>query len=95
MDVTGNLFIADTDNHRVRRVDAVTRIITTVAGTGVAGYTGDGIPANTSALNYPRDVAVATDGTIYIADNSNFRIRRVAPGLVTDLDLRRQWCLRL
>jgi sugar lactone lactonase YvrE len=77
VDAAGNLYIADRDNHRVRRVDAVTRRITTVAGTGVFGYDGDDRLATTAQLNSPHGVAVDTSGNLFIADTSNHRVRRV------------------
>ena len=82
VDSEGNLFIGDTGNHRVRRVDADTGIITTVAGSidqeGFwAGFRGDGGPAVGSQLSSPEGVAVDRDGNLYIADRSNHRIRRV------------------
>ena len=75
-DPRGNLFIADTFNHLVRKVSA-TGIITTVAGTGTAGFTGDGGPATSATLNFPAGVAVDAAGVIYIADTWNHRIRMV------------------
>jgi sugar lactone lactonase YvrE len=77
VDSAGNLFIADTDNHRIRRVDAVTGIITTVAGMGFGGFSGDGAPATHSFLHHPTDVAVDAVGNLYIADAANDRIRFV------------------
>lgn len=84
VDRLGNLFIADTMNHRVRRVDAVTGVVTTVAGTGQARYSGDGGPAALAALNEPTGLAVSDDA-LYIADQSNNRVRRVpfATGVIT------------
>jgi cysteine-rich repeat protein len=81
----GHLYIADTMNHRIRRVDAVTAFITTVAGTGAAGFGGDGGPAISALLDHPRGVAVDGLGHLYIADTVNHRIRRVdaATGLIT------------
>ncbi|MEP7152917.1 MAG: hypothetical protein ABI856_14500 [Nitrospira sp.] len=76
VDRIGNLYIADTMNHRVRRVDAATGVITTVAGTGQARYSGDGGPADLAALNEPTGLAVS-DEALYIADQSNNRVRRV------------------
>ena len=73
----GDLFIADDQNFKVRRVDAVTKTITTVAGTGVAGYGGDGGAATSARLNQVRDVAVDAAGNLYIADEINHRIRWV------------------
>ncbi|MCY3022432.1 MAG: HYR domain-containing protein, partial [Planctomycetota bacterium] len=72
-----NLFIADTSNNRIRRVDSMTRIITTVAGNGTAGYSGDGGPATSATLNRPSGVLLDGSGNLYIADNGNHRIRKV------------------
>jgi len=79
----GSLYIADTFNHRIRRVDPQ-GIITTVAGSGPTGWnqgglSGDGGPATQARLNMPKDVAIAADGSLYIADTENNRIRRVNP----------------
>jgi sugar lactone lactonase YvrE len=74
----GSLYIADTGNHRIRRVDG-TGIITTVAGNGSPGYSGDDGLATRASLNQPAAVAMAADGTLYIADSYNNRIRKVAP----------------
>jgi sugar lactone lactonase YvrE len=84
-DAAGNLFIADEGNQRVRRVDAVTGIITTVAGTGTAGDGGDGGPAAGAALDHPSGVAVDAAGNLFIADYYNFRVRRLdaATGVIT------------
>ncbi len=85
VDPSGNrLYIADAGNNRVRRIDLRSGIITTVAGVTRAGAEGDGGPAHKAALNSPRGLAVARDGTLYIADTDNQRIRRVAPdGTIT------------
>ncbi len=85
LDGLGNLYIADTGNHRIRRVDASTGIISTVAGTGASGYSGDGGAAASAQLNLPYDVAVDGAGNIYIADRSNHRIRKVdaATGIIS------------
>ncbi|MDG2306622.1 MAG: hypothetical protein P8R42_18615 [Candidatus Binatia bacterium] len=85
MDAAGNLFFADTDNHRVRRVDASTGVITTVAGNGSQGFSGDGGAATAARLRFPHGVAVATNGDFYIADSDNHRIRLVtaATGVIT------------
>ena len=83
VDATGNLYIADTDNDRIRRVDP-SGTITTVAGTGEPGHTGDGGPAVQARLYSPADVAVDAAGNLYIADTYNDRIRRVDPsGTIT------------
>lgn len=78
--VRGSFYIADRHNHRVRRVDTVTGDITTVVGTGVAGFSGDGGPATSAQLNLPYDVTVDSAGNLYIADLNNHRIRMVAHG---------------
>ena len=77
VDAEGNLLIADTLHYRVRRVDARTGIITTVAGGGTGEMNGDGGPATRARLKYPTDVAVDPSGHLYIADFSAGRIRRV------------------
>jgi sugar lactone lactonase YvrE len=79
VDAAGNLYIADTSNHRIRRVTPG-GIITTVAGNGIAGYSGDGGAATSAQLSYPDGMAVDAAGNLYIADNGNRRIRRVTPG---------------
>ena len=78
-DLHGNLYLSDTDNHRVRKVDAA-GVITTVAGTGQAGYTGDDGPATAARLNLPYGLAVDRAGSIYVADLGNNRVRRIDPG---------------
>lgn len=79
----GAIYIADSDSHRIRRVDAA-GVISTVAGTGELGDAGDGGPAVNAQLAYPGDIAVASDGTLYVADCGNGRIRRIAPnGIIT------------
>lgn len=75
---TGDLYVADTLNHVVRKVSA-DGVIDTVAGSGEAGLSGDGGPAVEARLDEPNGVAVAEDGTLFIADRSNFRVRRVTP----------------
>ena len=83
VDTLGNIYIADRNNNRIRKVDT-SGIITTVAGTGTAGYNGDGGPATSAMLKYPRDVFVDTSGDIYIADEYNIRIRKVdTSGIIT------------
>lgn len=77
LDASGNLYVADMFNHRVRRVDAETGVIDTVAGTGARGFAGEGGPALAAELQWPRGVAVAPDGRLYIADTYNHRLRRV------------------
>ena len=71
LDREGNLYIADTYNNRVRRVDAATQVITTIAGNGVAGYSGDGADASAASLNLPFSLAVDPDGNVAVADSNN------------------------
>lgn len=92
VDNAGNLFIADTNNNRIRRVDALTGVITTVAGSGATNgferyesngngsFCGDGGPATQACLNTPYGVALDPAGNLYIADSGNRRIRRVDAG---------------
>jgi sugar lactone lactonase YvrE len=77
-DADGNLYIADTDNHRVRKV-APSGEITTVAGTGVPGYSGDGGAATEAQFNAPEGLAIDSAGNLYVADTGNHRVRRIAP----------------
>ncbi|HEY0703403.1 MAG TPA: choice-of-anchor D domain-containing protein [Candidatus Acidoferrales bacterium] len=78
MDSAGNLFVADTFNNVIRKIDTGTpRIITTIIGTGVAGYTGDGGPAISATLNSPDRVSVNGAGNFFISDSNNQVIRRV------------------
>ncbi len=77
VDGTGNLYIGDTDNHRVRKV-TTNGIISTVAGNGIYGFSGDGGPATNASLYYPSGMAVDGDGNLYFAERSNNRIRKVA-----------------
>lgn len=77
-DSSANIYIADTNNNRVRKVTASTGVITTVAGNGTAGYSGDGAAATSAMINGPRGIAVDNAGNIYIADANNNRIREVA-----------------
>ncbi|KPM51591.1 serine/threonine protein kinase [Frankia sp. R43] len=85
LDRDGGLLIADTFNQRIRRVDAA-GIITTVAGNGEHSFSGDGGPATAAALWYPGGVAVDGNGTVFIADTANNRIRRVgSDGIITTL----------
>jgi sugar lactone lactonase YvrE len=76
-DAQGNVFIAETGNHRVRRIDAQTHAVTTVAGTGVAGFDGDGQLGTAASLDSPSGLAVDSLGNLFISDTGNHRIRRV------------------
>jgi sugar lactone lactonase YvrE len=95
VDPAGNLYIADTYNHRIRRVDAITGIITTVAGNGYSnpitaagGYTGDNGPAANAELNFPFAVAFDSSGNMYIPDSANNVVRKVTAvnGAITGTD---------
>ena len=85
LDQQGNIYFADDGNHRIRKVDIQTGIITTVAGNGRNGYSGDGGPAIQASLNDPSGMAVDQAGNILIADSSNSVIRRVdaRTGIIT------------
>jgi sugar lactone lactonase YvrE len=76
-DASGNLYIVERDNHVVRRVDTGNGTITTLAGTGAAGFSGDGGPAARAQLRSPHSIAFAPDGDLLICDIGNHRIRRV------------------
>ena len=80
VDSSGNLYIADAGNHRIRKVTS--GVITTVAGTGTAGFNGDNGPANLAQLNFPDGIAFDSIGNLYVADASNNRIRRIANGII-------------
>ena len=80
VDSSGNLFIADINNNRVREVTASTKDISTYAGNGNQGYSGDGGAATGAALYWPSDVAVDANDDVYIADYGNSRIREVTAG---------------
>jgi sugar lactone lactonase YvrE len=76
-DSAGNLYVAERDNHVVRRVDAKTGVISTFAGTGAPGFSGDGGPATRAQLRQPHSIAVAPKGRLLICDIGNHRIRQV------------------
>lgn len=80
--IDGSLYIADSNNHRIRKVVAPLGIVVTVAGNGTAGFAGDGGPAVLARLNFPLGVEVAGADALYIADSSNHRIRKVFADLV-------------
>lgn len=73
------VYVADTGNHAVRRVDSLGTEVSTIAGTGTAGFSGDGGAAAAALLNGPRSLFVTEDGTVYIADTGNHRVRKVTP----------------
>ena len=78
VDASGNLYIADTDNNRIRKISP-NGVIVTIAGTGIAGFSGDGGLATDAQLNQPEGVAVDASGNLYIADTGNNRIRKISP----------------
>jgi hypothetical protein len=79
LDSSGNLYIADTHNHRVRKLTAATGLIGTVAGTGAPGFSGDGAAATAATLDRPTALALDSLGNLYVADANNHRIRRISP----------------
>ena len=84
-DGAGNVYIADYDNHQIRKVAAGTGILTTVAGGAANGFSGDGGPATAALLSYPLGLTVDAGGNLYLADRNNQRIRKVdaATGIIT------------
>jgi streptogramin lyase len=84
-DSKGNLYVAERDNHVVRKVDRTTGLISTVAGTGMAGFGGDGGPGANAQLRQPHSVVMDRDGSLLICDIGNQRIRRLdlRTGLIT------------
>ena len=85
VDFAGNLLIADSFNHRIRRVDGATGVITTISGLGTPGFAGDGGPAAQALLSEPRRVALDVAGNLFFTDVGNQRIRRIdaASGIIT------------
>ena len=81
VDSAGNLYIADQTNNRIRKVS--NGVITTVAGNGTPGFSGDNGPATSAQLSFPAGIAVDPAGTLYIADGGNYRIRKVSGGVIT------------
>src|ERR1017187_8041641 len=81
VDSAGNLYVADRDNNRIRKVS--NGVITTVAGNGTVGFSGDSGPATSAQLSLPNSVAVDSAGNVYIADSNNNRVRKVSNGVIT------------
>jgi uncharacterized protein (TIGR03437 family) len=82
VDAAGNLYIADTGNNVVRQVTAK-GIVTTIAGTGTAGFGGDNGAATSAQLNAPQGIAVDSAGNVYVADTANSRVRKISNGTIT------------
>jgi sugar lactone lactonase YvrE len=84
VDASDNIYIVELNGNRIRKVDRATGIITTVAGTGVAGFSGNNVPATAAMINGPRGVAFDALGNMYIADMVNHMIRKVSTtGIIT------------
>ena len=83
VDNSGNVYIADTSNQRIRKVTASTGRISTIAGNGTAGYSGDGSSATSAKINNPNAVCLDTNGNIYIADTGNHCIRKITNGVIS------------
>ena len=79
-----DIYMADTENHKIRKINIATRMMTTIAGTGEPGYEGDGRPALSAQLNFPQDLVCAGNGDIYIADSHNHVVRKIdSAGIIT------------
>lgn len=87
IDINKNLYIAEYSGQRIRKINTSTGIISTIAGTGTAGFSGDGGPATSASLNTPKAVNVDADGNVYFADSYNSRIRKIdaATGIITTI----------
>jgi uncharacterized protein (TIGR03437 family) len=82
VDPAGNIIFSDQFNQRIRKVDK-TGTITTIAGTGNAGFSGDGGPATSAEVNYPGGLVADQNGDIYFADDNNYRIRKISNGVIS------------
>jgi len=84
-DAAGSLYIAEAMNHCIRRVDRETGVISTIAGTGAEGYSGDGGPATEATFRQPYSLQAAANGDVYVVDRLNYVIRKIdaATGIVT------------
>lgn len=82
-DADGNILFSDILNHRVRKIDMTTKLVSTIVGSGEKGYAGDGGDAAKAKLNRPSDLALGADGTLYIADTYNSCVRAVKDGVIT------------
>lgn len=85
LDAQGNIYIADQSNHRIRKVDAKTGLMTTFAGNGSVGFSGDGAAATNAQLNSPSGLTIHSNGDFYIADSGNNRVRKIdaKTGIIT------------
>ena len=86
----GSLYIADSGNHRIRKVNPA-GIVTTVVGCGKTKYAGDGMPATKATLAFPCSIAVSPDGSLYVVDDPNYRIRKVGAGGVISTAVGNGW----
>ncbi len=84
-DAAGNMYVAEAMNHCIRRVDAASGVITSIAGTGAEGYSGDGGPATAATFNQPYSLQVDASGDVYVVDRLNYVIRKIdaATGVIT------------
>jgi DNA-binding beta-propeller fold protein YncE len=85
VDAEGRVYLVDTYNQRIRRIDFTAGTVTTIAGNGTAGFSGDGGPATMASLNHPRDLELGPDGRLYVADTNNHRVRVIdlSTGIIT------------
>ena len=85
VDNAGNIYIADTGNSRIRKVNAATGIITTIAGNSIRGYSGDGGPATSASLQFPHGIAVDGNGNVYIGDGNQVLRKVDTNGIITTI----------
>jgi sugar lactone lactonase YvrE len=86
IDAAGNRYIADTRNYRIRKIPIATGLITTIAGTGASGYSGDGAIATAAKINFAYGVAVNSNGTsVFVADSGNHAIRQITNNLISSI----------
>jgi trimeric autotransporter adhesin len=85
IDLAGNIYVGDVVSHQIHRIDAVSGVVTTIAGIGVAGFSGDGGPAVSAALNTPAALAFDSSGNLYVSDGQNYRVRKIdaVTGIIT------------
>jgi uncharacterized protein (TIGR03437 family) len=85
VDNAGNIYISDTGNSRIRKVNAATGIITTIAGNSIRGYSGDGGPATSASLQFPHGIAVDGNGNVYIGDGNQVLRKVDTSGIITTI----------